>query len=50
MAKKKRKTTKRKEKAMAPNVKMPTKKQLRRYGSKDTLQPGGRGGFIGPSN
>jgi hypothetical protein len=52
MAKKKKKKTSNKKKnpAMAPNVKSPTKKQLRRYGSKDILQPGARGGFMGPSN
>jgi hypothetical protein len=52
MAKKKNKkaSSKKKNPAMAPNVKSPTKKQLRRYGSKDILQPGARGGFMGPSN
>ena len=52
MAKKKNKkvSNKKKTSAMSPNVKSPTKKQLRRYGSKDILQPGARGGFMGPSN
>jgi hypothetical protein len=53
MAKKKNKKTnskKKKTSAMSPNVKSPTKKQLRRYGSKDILQPGAYGGYIGPSN
>lgn len=55
MAKKKNKkvsnkNNKKKTPAMSPNVKTPTKKQLRRYGSKDILQPGARGGYMGPSN
>lgn len=53
MSKKKNKRSSSKKKktpAMSPNVKSPTKKQLRRYGSKDILQPGARGGFMGPSN
>ena len=54
MSKKKNKrnsnSKKKKTPAMSPNVKSPTKKQLRRYGSKDMLQPGARGGFMGPSN
>lgn len=53
MAKKKNKKASNKKKktpAMSPNVKSPTRKQLRRYGSKDMLQPGARGGYMGPSN
>lgn len=51
MAKKKNKrNSKKKTPAMTSNVKSPTKKQLRRYGSKDILQPGARGGYMGPSN
>ncbi len=52
MAKKKnkKKASKKKVPAMSPNVKSPTRKQLRRYGSKDILQPGARGGYMGPTN
>ena len=53
MAKKKNKKASNKKKkapSMSPNVKSPTKKQLRRYGSPEMLQPGARGGIIGPSN
>ena len=52
MAKKKnkKKSNKKKISATSPNVKSPTRKQLRRYGSKDILQPGARGGYMGPSN
>lgn len=52
MSKKKNKKTSKKKKtpAMSPNVKSPTRKQLRRYGSKDILQPGARGGYMGPTN
>ena len=53
LAKKKNKKASNKKKkapSMSPNVKSPTKKQLRRYGSPEMLQPGARGGIIGPSN
>lgn len=46
----KKRASKKKTPAMSPNVKTPTKKQLHRYGSKDILQPGARGGYMGPTN